>query len=453
MGSSKQLDKARAAVKKKNYEYAAELYNLHLKMNPGDVDARKECRTAERAMKKLSGGGGFMAKAKAKKLEIQAGAIRVNKKDPEKTMIQSEELLKQDPDNVTALLRLGEAASYANQNEVAVITFEDALGIDKQNKEALRLLGRVQEGTGNLEKALKCYQRLNKIDPKDKEALDKVKRIPAAIASRGYEEGSKKGYKGLIDQDEAKKLEARSQRVRTPEQALERIEDLKLKLQDDPKDTKTLREIAELYVKAELPDKAIETCNHALKVEPGNYLISELRGDLMLTKYTDALKKLKAAYGKNRDPAIKQKYGKLQKEHRTFEIEEYKRRAEAHPTEPGLNFPLGKALYDAGQIDAAIAALQKAKADSRKRSQTCYYLGQCFIKKKILNMALKELNTAREDIFEMDELKKDITYLIGRIYEGAKKKDKARTEYEKIAEVDFNYKDVTQRIEALSDEL
>ena len=57
------------------------------------------------------------------------------------------------------------------------------------------------------------------------------------------------------------------------------------------------------------------------------------------------------------------------------------------------------------------------------------------------------------DIFEMDDLKKDITYLIGRIYEGAKKKDKARNEYEKIAEVDFNYKDVTTRIEALSDEL
>ena len=38
-------------------------------------------------------------------------------------------------------------------------------------------------------------------------------------------------------------------------------------------------------------------------------------------------------------------------------------------------------------------------------------------------------------------------------YDGAKKKQEARTEYEMIAEVDFNYKDVTTRIEALSDDL
>ena len=173
MASTKQLDKARAAVKKKNYEYAAELFVLHLKMHPDDIDARKECRTAERLKKKVSGGGGgFMAKAKAKKLEIQASSIRVNKKDPEKTMHACEELLKQDPDVVPALLRLGEAASYANHNEVAIYAFEDALTIDKQNTEALRLLGRVQEGTNNLEKALKCFQRLHKLSPKDKEAME-----------------------------------------------------------------------------------------------------------------------------------------------------------------------------------------------------------------------------------------------------------------------------------------
>ena len=82
---SKQLDKARAAVKKKNFEYAAELYNLHLKVTPGDVEARKELRAASRAHKKLNGSTGFMAKARAKKIELQASAIRVNKKDPEKS--------------------------------------------------------------------------------------------------------------------------------------------------------------------------------------------------------------------------------------------------------------------------------------------------------------------------------------------------------------------------------
>src|SRR4051812_35493914 len=84
MADSKQLDKARDAVKKKNYEYAVHLYIAHLTTSPSDVGARKELRDAERAWKKLSGSGsGFMYKAKLKAYEMQTAGINV-KKDPEK---------------------------------------------------------------------------------------------------------------------------------------------------------------------------------------------------------------------------------------------------------------------------------------------------------------------------------------------------------------------------------
>ena len=450
MGSEKQLEKARAAASKKNFEYAIELYLLHLKATPDDVGARNELRVAERQQKKMAGGGGFMAKARLGKLGMQAGMIRVNSKDPEKAMIACEDLLKQDPDCVAALLKLGEAASYASLNDVAIHVFEDALSVDKDNKEALRLLGRVHEATNDLDKALKCFQRLEKIDPKDSEALDKVKKIPAKITSRGFQEGAKKGFQGLINKDEADKLERNSARVRTPEQALERISEFEAELVENPNDTKTMRLIAELYVKAEQPDQAITWCEKALEVDPNYYLASELRGDLLLKKLEDAVKQAESAYRKStRDPAAKQAVVRARKQKLVFEIDEFRKRAEAHPTEAGLRFPLGKALYDGGKIDEAIPELQKAKGDPRKKVEAGYYLGQCFIKKKILKMAVRELEAAREEVFEMDDMKKDITYLIARIYEGAGKKDKAMTEYEKIAEVDFNYKDVTTRLEAL----
>lgn len=452
MSSDKQLDKARAAVKKKNYEYAAELYLLHLKATPGDIEARAELRAAQRAQKKVSGGGGWSQKLKVKKLEAQASMIRVSKKDPEKTMIACEELLKQDPDLPLALLRLGESASYANLNEVAVHVFEDLLGVDRENKEGLRLLGRVFEGTDELEKALKCFQRLSKLDPKDGEALEKVKKIPAAITSKGFQKGMEKGgFKGLIDQDEAAKLERNTQRVRTPEQALARISELEAEL-GDPPDGKVLRQIAELYVKAEQPDEAIKACERALELDAHDFAAGELRGDLLLAKYDGAIKQLEHAYRKAPDDQVKKKLIKTKKEKRRFEIDEYSRRADAHPTEPGLRLPLGKALYDEGRIDEAIEALQKAKLDARKKSEAAHYLGQCYIKKKIYKLALKELDGARAEMFEMDALKKEITYLIGRIYEnaGPGHKDKALAEYEKIAEVDFNFKDVTKRIESLS---
>lgn len=449
---SKQLDKARAAVKKKNFEYAAELYNLYLKVSPGDLDARKELRAASRAHKKLNGSTGFMAKARAKKIEIMASSIRVNKKDPEKSMIQCEDLLKQDPDSIIALLRLGEAASYADQNEVAIFVFEDALTIDREHKDALRLLGRTLEGTSNLERALKCFQRLNKLDPKDKEAQDKVKRIPAMITSKGYEEGSKKGFQGLIDKDEAKKLEATNTRIRTPEQALAKIKTMLPKIEEDPEDSKTMRLIAELYLKAEKVDEAIAMCDRGVKANPSDNHIAELRGDLMLQKMSTMLKKLTAAHKKSPDDQrIKAKFAQVTKQKATFEITEYRRRAEANPTEMSYRFNLGRALYEVGKIDEAIPELQKAKGSSRNKTEAGFYLGQCYIKKKIYKLALKELDTARQEIYEMDDQKKEMTYLIARIYESAGKKEKAVSEYEAIVTADFNYKDVTQRLEELSE--
>jgi tetratricopeptide (TPR) repeat protein len=451
--AAKHLDKARDCVKKKNFEYAIHWFLTHLKGEPGDVEARKELRLAERAQKKVGGGGGLWGKAKAKARELQAMNIRVNAKDPEKTMIQCEELLKTDPDLVVALIRLGEAASYAKLDDVAVQAFTDALSVDKTSKEAMRLLGRTYRGTGQLKEALQCFQRLHKLDPGDKEAEDLIKNLPAQMTAAKVQEGVEKGgYQNLIDKDEAQKLERQSSRIRTPEQALERISELEEKLLEDETDTKTMRLIAELYVKAEQPDEALTWCDKALEIKADDYLVADLRGDLLMDRHEKMLKKYEAAYKKNSgDAQAKAKFAAAKKKKLAFDLEEYGRRVEAHPTELGLRFDFGKVLYDANKIDEAIKEFQQAKTDSRKKSEAGYYLARCFIAKKIYKLAVRELEGARADLFEMTELKKEITYYLARIYEQANKKDKAISEYEQIAEVDFSYRDVTSRLEGLSE--
>ena len=71
------------------------------------------------------------------------------------------------------------------------------------------------------------------------------------------------------------------------------------------------------------------------------------------------------------------------------------------------------------------------------------------MKKKIYDLAVKELEAARGDMVEDRRLKKEITYLLGRLHEAAKKPDKALAEFSSIAETDYNYKDVTTRMEKL----
>ena len=442
--AEKHLTKARDCVKKKNYEYAVHWYLTHLKAEPADLDARKEMRQAERAWSKMQGSG-MGRKIKAKILEGKASAVRVGK-DPEKAILACEEILKADCEIVTAYLRLGEAASHASMNDLAIMAFEDALVVDKNTKEAWRMMGRVYRNTEQLKEALKCFQQLNKLDPKDSEAQEAVKNIPAQMTSANLKD---KDYTQLVDKDEAAKLERAQGRVRTPEQALAVINDLEVKLRDDPYDTKTMTKIAQLYLKAEQPDEALKMAEKALKIDENNNEIADLRGDLLLERNEKLVKKYEAAAKK--DPAHKGKLAKALKQKLAFEIEEYRRRVEAHPTEYGLRFALGKALYDSGNVDEAIPELQGAKQDPRRKSDAGYWLGQCFVKKKIYKLAVREFEAAREELFEMEGLKKDITYMLGRIYEQAKKTDKAIAEYMAISEVDFNYRDVTQRLEALGD--
>ena len=447
---SKMVEKAREAAKKKNFDYAVTLYLEHLKVTPGDVEARKELRATARERFKLSPPG-MLSRAKIATQVRTAAAWPVSKKDPEKTVIQCEDVLALDPNAVSVLVKLGEAASHASLNDVAIYAFEDALTIDPKSNDALRFLGRVYRATSEMDKALRCFEKILKALPQDQEANNMIRDIPAQMTSRKVQEGAAagKGYRGLIDEDAAKKLEQQSARVRTPEQAIERAKELEREVAANPTDAKMLRLIAELYVKAGDPDKAMAWAEKAIAAKPGDYLSTELKGDLKLKRYEEMIKKLEKALEKQPDDAIKQKRDKAKVEQLAFKIEEFTRRVEAHPTEYGLCFDLGKCLYDAGRVDESITHLQKAKQDPRRKADAGYHLGLCFYKKKIGTLAVKELSAAREDLFEMDGLKKDITYLLGRIYEAGGKGDKAMAEYSSIAEIDYNFRDVTVRMEKL----
>jgi tetratricopeptide (TPR) repeat protein len=452
--TSKLVERAREAFKKKNYDYAVELFLEHLKVTPGDVEARKELRQVERERFKVNPPG-MLQRAKNASFVAAARSMPISKKDPEKSMISCEETLRADPTAVPILLKLGEAASYANLNDVAILVFEDALALDPKNVEGLRLLGRVFRATGALPKALACFERLHKAAPQDQEAANMVRDIPAQMTSGNMsdKEGKVKGYQDLIDKDAAKKLEDLSARVRTPEQAKERIEAKFAEIQKagGTADNKTWRQLGEWAVMAKDHEKAIEFFDKAIAEKADDYASIEGKGDVKIRRYEETIKKLENALKKSPDDeTIKAKLQKVQKELTVFTIQEYTTRVDAHPTEYQLRLKLGKAMYDADQIDDAIKQLQQAKQASVCKGEAGYYLGQAFgMKKKIYALAVKELEAAREDMFEMDDLKKKITYLLGRLHEAAKKNDKALAEFSSIAEVDYNFKDVTARMEKL----
>jgi tetratricopeptide (TPR) repeat protein len=441
---SKLLEKAEAAYKKKNFDYAIELWLQHLKLKPDDLDCRKLLRKCSRERTALNSGGGFKKLFGKLKSTVQA-TIPVNAKDPEATMAKCEELVKDDPSNNDLLFRLGQAAALANHHESAIWVFCDIMTRDKKHKEATRYAARSCRSFGQYDEAIRFYEKLRKLDPADAEATDKIRDIAANQHQKkmsARQQGG--GYRDLIDEDRASKMERLGRRVRTPEEARERIIDLKEELENEPDSIKIHLLIADMYTQCKDGAQSKEWLEKALVIDPEDFQALERIGDLKLKKYDVQLAKLR------KDPSSKAKLEEVTKQRVEFQIAEYTKRFEAHPTELKYAFMLGKAYHEAGQHEAAINELQKAKTDSSYRVEAGYYLGLALFQKKNLRLSVKELQAARASLFDMDDdNNKRITYLLGRIYEAAKKSEKALEEYEKIAEVDYGYKDIEKRMEKL----
>lgn len=448
---SQLLEKAEKAYVKKNYDYAIALWLQHLKLKPDDLDCRKKLRLASRESAALSGkrktGRKFFGLSVDK---LKSLAVPLNSKDPESTMNKCEEKLKDDPTSVPLLFRLGEACALAGYHPTAVWAFQDVLSIEKDHKEACRHAARSLKESGDYERAIEHYELLRKLEPADPEANNGIRNLAAKRSATNMSERTKGGgnYRDLIDTKQASKLEKLQQRVRTPEQARERIIDLKEELAKNPDDIKLVIQVSDMHVMCKEWDEAGEWLEKAIAIDPDDFGAKEKLGDLKIKQLDETLAKLKAAARK--DPRYKPRYEKHVKERLSYLVEEYRARSEAHPTELKWAFSLGKALHDCGEYEPAIKELQKAKTDSKYKVEGGYYLGLCLYRKKNLRLSIKELEAARKDLFDMDDdNNKQITYLLGRIYEAAKKKERALEEYEKIAEVDYSYKDIQKRMEVL----
>jgi tetratricopeptide (TPR) repeat protein len=75
-------------------------------------------------------------------------------------------------------------------------------------------------------------------------------------------------------------------------------------------------------------------------------------------------------------------------------------------------------------------------------------LGRCFKAKKLFDLAVAQLNTAKSDLANMDETKKDVVYELGACYELMGKPDAAIEEFKAIYSEDIGFRDVADKINA-----
>jgi tetratricopeptide (TPR) repeat protein len=147
-------------------------------------------------------------------------------------------------------------------------------------------------------------------------------------------------------------------------------------------------------------------------------------------------------------PDYAEKLAKLQADKQAYQLAECQKRAERFSTDLQIRFELGLLYFQMGKITEAIKEFQKAQGNPHRRIQAMGYLGQCFARRGINDLAATTYQDAIKEKVVFDEEKKELIYLLGCVYEKMAKRDEAIAQFRLIYAVDAGYKDVGEKIDA-----
>ena len=178
---SKHIQKAQEATKRKNYDFAVELYQQILEIEPDQGEARSGLRLAlKRRVEQKKGGGLFSKIGGAGPLVAAKAMAKAKRYDA--AIKGLEKYLAGNPLDVKANLLLGECCEFAEYFHSACAVYEFIAEIAPKNSEGLRRAGAMMYRTGEHTKALEFYERALEIDPRDQDAIKARKNLAAETA-------------------------------------------------------------------------------------------------------------------------------------------------------------------------------------------------------------------------------------------------------------------------------
>jgi tetratricopeptide (TPR) repeat protein len=307
---------------------------------------------------------------------------------------------------------------------------------------AARSAGALLYEQGKLHEALAFYEMALKVDPRDQEALKARKDLAAegALKSTGIE--TAQSSRELIkDKSLAQKLEQQSRIQLSPEELDRQIAATEEELQQKSGDPALLRRMGKLLEQKKDLRGALECLESAAQKLPDDQDLLDQVGDLRLRVQESFVQKAIA----RGDSAAAERAERALNEARATE---YRRRIDKNPADLGLRFSLGSALCELRDFDAAIAELQQAVKDPRKKAEAMFLLGRAFRGKGLPDLALGQYEKALAAAGQAT-LAKDALYEMGGLCEEQGKRDAALLHYGRILEQDIGYRDVAQRVDRL----
>lgn len=446
----KLIENARVALERGNLDYVLEVTAQVLKAAPGCLPVRRLQRVAQ--VRQARGKtGGFMSRVSSG--FTTAPFLFGGKKDPAKVLETAEMLLAKDPANVPALRMLAEAAGGLNFPETVAFALDAIREIEPESRSNMLALAEAWLAAGKPAEALKIADEILRTKPTDAEAQNLMRKASVAqtVTKSNWDQQQTSYRDKLRDENQAVSLE-QSAKVVTGDAMTRRLLDEALaRVAKEPLNLNHYRSVSQAYRQMGNLEESLVWVRKAREQPAGRADAalekqeSELATAIVEQRMKDAETALAAAPG---DAAAQAKLDAARKELAEFKLTESRRYIERYPNDYVARHALGQLLLESGQTDAAIAQFQQAQKGPQVRVVSLIGLGRCFKAKRLYDLAIAQLNTAKAELGAMDDTKKDVIYELGVCYELMGKPDAAINEFKVIYSEDIGFRDVADKINA-----
>lgn len=441
------FDRAKTNGETGQYDYAITLFFDGLAIDPDSVEAHQSLR--EISLKRKAGGGkslGIFEKAK----------IKTNTKDDKLNMLAYERLLTFDPGEMDYMVGLMQNALRCGfVNTVMWIGPIIMLANTQARKPEKRKFLSVKDAYKELKKwpeAIQACQFAQQLDPNDPEISDEIKNLSANESLKDYDNAS--SFQDVIKDKEGQQRDwERDRDVTTEDIMLRNIREAQAEFDANPNEPGKINKLAEALLKTEDIEKenqAIELLDDAYK-RLARFSFRQRLGQARLDQMRRMERSLKSDYQANpKDESLKKDYEGFVTEMLEQELAEFTLWSENYPTDLAIKYEIGVRLFQLKKFDDAIPVLQVARSEPKKRYDAGILLGCAFLETGFVDEAVETLQQIAEEYPTLgDDRSKRLFYWLGRAFETKGVLDQAISRYSRVAQWEFKYSDVQQRIKTL----
>lgn len=437
------------AVQLKNYDYAIQLLQGILKSHPGFLLGRRLAR--DQAIAKLTGKQSRMRLLSSNTVGVLTIPALI-RRDPVAALEALEKLLQLDPCSPSLNHLLRDAALAAKLPETAMFALETILRGEPRDIKTMHELARLYSAHAQPDRAVELYDRILAVAPNDLEAMREGKSATAqaTIQRVGWDQKESDYRQLLRSEEEAIRIEQANRVVRDEETVEQLLAGLVARFEADPENVGLARQIAELFEQKQEWENAVNWYTHAaaLTQNTDSSLVRKA-SELRLRHFEaiiDGVEAQLAQASEQEKAALSAQLAEAQKQRLAYRLDEARKRVERNPSDPQAQFELGEGFLEMGDQVAAIPLFQKSRQNPTYRLRATIFLGRCYAERRMYDLAVNALTNAAAELPEMNDLKKDVYYQLGLIFEKLGRLAESISFMKKIYEVDSEYRDVARRV-------